>query len=57
MYLTRDLTGAPYQDIGRAFGKRDHGTVMYACRKVEEKNNVDPKATEQLRALLRILNK
>ena len=57
MYLTRELTKAPYQDIGRAFGNRDHGTVMHACRKVEEKNNVDEKATADLRFLLRELNR
>jgi chromosomal replication initiator protein len=57
MYLTRELTKSAYQDIGRAFGNRDHGTVMHACRKVEEKNNVDEKATADLRFLLRELQR
>jgi chromosomal replication initiator protein len=57
MFLTRDLTKAPYQDIGRAFGDRDHGTVMHACRKVEEKLNMDPKATSEIRYLMRELQK
>ena len=35
MYLARELTGFSYQEIGTAFGGRDHGTVMHACRTVE----------------------
>jgi chromosomal replication initiator protein len=35
MYLCRALTKAALQDIGENFGGRDHGTVMYACRTVE----------------------
>jgi chromosomal replication initiator protein len=57
MYLTRELTKAPYQEVGRAFGNRDHGTVMHACRKVEVLNNVDEKATADLRFLLRELQR
>lgn len=34
MYLCRELKRTPYQSIGKAFGNRDHGTVIYACRKV-----------------------
>lgn len=35
MYLSRVLTSHSLQDIGGAFGGRDHGTVLYACRVVE----------------------
>ncbi len=35
MYLCRVLTSHSLQDIGGAFGGRDHGTVLYACRVVE----------------------
>ncbi len=55
MYLVRELLKAPYQEIGRAFGHRDHGTVMHACRKVEARNQVDPKATADLSFLKRAL--
>ncbi len=37
MYVTRDLTDLSYPDIGRAFGDRDHTTVMHACRKIEDR--------------------
>jgi len=36
MYLARELTDSSYPAIGRAFGGRDHATVMHACRRAEE---------------------
>lgn len=35
MYLSRGLTKHSLQEIGEAFGGRDHGTVIHACRQVE----------------------
>jgi len=35
MYLCRLLTNHPLKEIGEGFGGRDHGTVIYACRSVE----------------------
>ena len=35
MYLSRALTGCSLQEIGNAFGGRDHGTVIHACKTVE----------------------
>jgi chromosomal replication initiator protein len=37
MYLARELTGQSYQEIGSAFGGRDHGTIMHACRCIERR--------------------
>ncbi|RYD34648.1 MAG: chromosomal replication initiator protein DnaA [Verrucomicrobiaceae bacterium] len=37
MYLSRELTGCSYQEIGLAFGGRDHGTIMHACRSVDSR--------------------
>jgi chromosomal replication initiator protein len=42
MYLSRMLTEHSLTDIGTAFGKRDHTTVMHACDKVGEKVRSDP---------------
>lgn len=36
MQLCHDLTDMSYPVIGRAFGHRDHTTVMYAVRRVAE---------------------
>ena len=35
MYVTRNLTDLSYPEIGRAFGNRDHTTVIHAVRKIE----------------------
>jgi len=37
MYLARELTKASLNEIGDAFGGRDHGTVMHACKLVKKR--------------------
>ncbi len=37
MYLSRRLTTSSLNEIGEAFGGRDHGTVLHANRTIEEK--------------------
>ena len=34
MYLSREMTGASLNQIGRAYGGRDHSTVAHACQKI-----------------------
>jgi chromosomal replication initiator protein len=38
MYLARELTKASLNEIGDAFGGRDHGTVLHACKLVKKRN-------------------
>jgi len=42
MYLSRSLTKGSLVEIGEAFGGRDHGTVIHACRKVTERMDTEP---------------
>jgi chromosomal replication initiator protein len=35
MYLVRRQCGASYAEIGGQFGRRDHTTVLHACRKIQ----------------------
>ena len=37
MHLARELTNASLKEIGEAFGGRDHGTVIHACKAVKKK--------------------
>jgi len=43
MYLSRKLTSSSLNEIGDAFGGRDHGTVLHACRTIETKMKSDEK--------------
>lgn len=51
MYLADRLTGRSYSNIGRYFGGRDHSTVIYAIRKVEERRTRDPQLAGRLEQL------
>jgi chromosomal replication initiator protein len=41
MFLSRRLTETSLSAIGEAFGGRDHGTVLHACRLVQDRMEVD----------------
>jgi chromosomal replication initiator protein len=41
MFLTRQMTESSLATIGEAFGGRDHGTVLHACRLVKDRMEVD----------------
>jgi chromosomal replication initiator protein len=51
MYLSRTLTKGSLMEIGEAFGGRDHGTVIHACKKVGEKIGSEPGLKETLERL------
>ncbi len=36
IYVIQDITGLPYETIGKEFGGRDHSTVVYAIKNVKE---------------------
>ena len=42
MFLSRQMTENSLCSIGEAFGGRDHGTVLHACRLVKDRMEVDP---------------
>ena len=42
MFLSRQMTESSLSVIGEAFGGRDHGTVLHACRLVKDRMEVDP---------------
>ncbi|MBX3746737.1 MAG: chromosomal replication initiator protein DnaA [Verrucomicrobiae bacterium] len=42
MFLARTLTESSLSTIGGAFGGRDHGTVLHACRAVADRMETDP---------------
>ena len=55
MTLAKELTKHSLPEIGRAFGGRDHSTVIHATRKVEALRQSDSLIEEDYRNLLRSL--
>ena len=43
MYIAKTLTTKSLPDIGRVFGGRDHATVIYAVKKVQDLMTTNPK--------------
>ena len=41
MFLARQMTENSLSSIGEAFGGRDHGTVLHACRLVKDRMEID----------------
>jgi len=52
MYITRELTQLSLSDIGKHFGGKDHSTVIYACKQVEERMSKDENFKNQIKSLI-----
>jgi chromosomal replication initiator protein len=55
MALSKELTDHSFPELGEAFGGRDHTTVLYACRKIDELCDTDGRIREDRAKLLRQL--
>ncbi len=51
MYLCRTLTKHSLKEIGESFGGRDHGTVIHACKAVDNMIDQDASAKENVEFL------
>jgi chromosomal replication initiator protein len=56
MSLARELTTKSLPEIGRAFGGRDHTTVLHACSKIESLRATDSRLNEDYLKLIRLLS-
>ncbi len=57
MYISRTLTSDPLKTIGDAFGGRDHGTVIHACKQVENIMEQDGSVKRGVDYLIKQLSK
>jgi chromosomal replication initiator protein len=55
MYLCRQRLKCSFPELGRAFGNRDHTTVMSAVRRVEALRQKDPQVNAHLEAIVQKL--
>ncbi|MEM0986820.1 MAG: DnaA/Hda family protein [Pseudomonadota bacterium] len=51
MYLARTMTTKSFPQIGKAFGGRDHATVIYAYRKIQRLITENPEVAEHVEQL------
>ena len=57
MFLCRTMTNSSLNEIAASFGGKDHTTVLYACKKVEETKNSDDELNFQIDALKKYIMK
>ena len=57
MHLMRELTGASLPEIGRAFGGKDHTTVVHSCNKIKQMVVEDMEAAANVNRLLEDLRR
>jgi chromosomal replication initiator protein len=55
MYVARELTEYSTTEIGQAFGGRDHTTVMYSYKQIEERMRADPTLEPTIESLKRLV--
>ena len=56
IHIARDLTGASLPAIGRAFGGRNHATVVHACKRVSERLKNDQQVVDEIATLLALVS-
>lgn len=52
MYLSKQLTILSLSDIGKSFGGKDHATVIYSCRQIEDRRSRDEDFNRKVEFLL-----
>jgi chromosomal replication initiator protein len=55
MYLSRRLTDASYKEIGKAFGNKDHSTIIYAVKRIEAERRKKTQVREDIRRIQKLL--
>ncbi|TCJ98585.1 chromosomal replication initiator protein DnaA [Volucribacter psittacicida] len=56
MALAKELTNRSLPEIGKAFGDRDHTTVLHACKTVAQRRKDDTSVQEDFSNLIRTLS-
>jgi chromosomal replication initiator protein len=52
MYVAKQVTESSLSDIGKACGGKDHATVIYACKQVDERRSKDETFNRMIENLL-----
>lgn len=52
MFVSKQLTDSSLSDIGKNFGGKDHATVIYACRQIQERKKEDEDFNRKIENLI-----
>ena len=55
MFLCKEITSCSYPEIGKAFGGKDHTTVIHAVKKIVSLSSEDLQLQNQLKSLKKII--
>jgi len=55
MYLTKELTSLSLPDTAKAFSKKDHSTVLHACRKIATLFEEEPSTKQNIENIKNLL--
>ena len=53
MYIAKQQTNLSLSEIGKYFGGKDHATVLYSCKKVEEQRHGDENLNKSIENIVR----
>lgn len=56
MYLAKEYTDTPLKTIGRELGKRDHSTVIYGHKSIQDLKTTDARIAKELSEIIELLN-
>ena len=56
MYLSRKLTGLSFKQIAKEFGNKDHSTIIYAVKRIEEDKKQTSSVKKDLNKLQNLLS-
>ncbi len=56
MYIAREITNASTPEIGRAFGSKDHSTVIHAIEKIRNLRKMDNKLNNAIEKIIKDLS-
>ena len=53
IYVVREITGMSMEDIGKEFGGRDHSTIVYSLKSMENNLNNDRHLKETVEDIIK----
>ncbi len=53
IYIVREITQAPYEEIGKEFSNRDHSTITHSLKQVDNIMKKDPKQKEIIEDIIK----